>query len=155
MSYQSERLVIRPATADDVPAIVAMLADDKLGAQRETPDDMVPYLAAFDTIAANPSTLLAYAQTADGKPAGTLQLMFLQGLGRKGATRAQIESVRIHSSMRGTGLGTELMRWAVETARERGAFMVQLTSDASRTEAHRFYERLGFVHSHAGYKMQL
>jgi GNAT superfamily N-acetyltransferase len=155
VSYQSERLVIRPATAGDVPAIVAMLADDKLGALRETPDDIGPYLAAFEQIAANPASLLVYAETSDGKPAGTLQLMFLQGLGRKGATRAQIESVRIHSSMRGTGLGTELMKWAVETARDRGAFLVQLTSDASRGEAHRFYERLGFVRSHAGYKMQL
>jgi GNAT superfamily N-acetyltransferase len=155
VSHQSERLVIRPATAEDVPAIVAMLADDTLGAQRETPDDMAPYLAAFDRITASPGTFLAYAETADGKPAGTLQLMFLQGLSRRGATRAQIESVRIHSSMRGTGLGTELMKWAIETARDRGAFMIQLTSDASRAEAHRFYERLGFVHSHAGYKMQL
>lgn len=155
MSYQSGRLVIRPATAEDVPAIVAMLADDKLGAQRETPDDMAPYLAAFDRITASPSTLLVFAETAGGKPAGTLQLMFLQGLGRKGATRAQIESVRVHSSMRGTGLGTELVKWAIETARDRGAFLVQLTSDASRAEAHRFYERLGFIRSHAGYKMQL
>jgi len=155
VSYQTERLVIRPATAEDVPAIVAMLADDTLGARRETPHDIAPYLAAFESIAANPDTLLVYAETADGKPAGTLQLMFLQGLGRHGATRAQIESVRIHSGMRGTGLGTELMKWAVETARERGAFLVQLTSDASRTEAHRFYERLGFVHSHAGYKLHL
>lgn len=155
MSHQTARLVIRPATAADVPAIVAMLADDKLGAQRETPHDIAPYLAAFESIAANPYTLLAYAETADGKPAGTLQLTFLQGLGRHGATRAQIESVRIHSSMRGTGLGTELMKWAIETARARGAFLVQLTSDAARGEAHRFYERLGFVHSHAGYKMRL
>lgn len=155
MSYQSERLVIRPATAEDVPAIVAMLADDKLGAQRETPDDMNPYLAAFKQIAATPNTLLAYAETGDGKPAGTLQLNFLQGLGRRGAVRAQIESVRIHSSMRGTGLGTELMKWAIEAARDRGVFMVQLTSDGSRTEAHRFYERLGFVHSHAGFKLYL
>jgi len=155
VSYQSERLVIRPATADDLPAIVAMLADDRLGAQRETPGDLAPYLAAFERIAADPSTLLMYAETGDGKPAGTLQLMFLHGLGRRGATRAQIESVRVHSSLRGTGLGTELMKWAIGTARERGAFLVQLTSDASRPEAHRFYERLGFVHTHAGFKMQL
>jgi GNAT superfamily N-acetyltransferase len=105
-------------------------------------------------MAADPNQILAYAER-DGQPAGTLQLIFIQGLGRRGATRAQIESVRIHSSMRGTGLGTELMKWAIDTARDRGAFLVQLTSDASRPDAHRFSERLGFVQSHAGFKMQL
>jgi GNAT superfamily N-acetyltransferase len=154
VSYQSDRLVIRPATADDVPAIVAMLADDKLGAQRETPDNLAPYLAAFEQIAATPTALLAYAER-DGAAAGTLQLNFLQGLGRAGAVRAQIESVRVHASMRGNGLGTELIKWAIDTARDRGAFLVQLTSDAARPGAHRFYERLGFTQSHVGFKLFL
>lgn len=147
-------LEIRPATINDVPEIVAMLADDPLGATRESPDDLVPYLEAFERVASDPRQHLVMARL-DGKPAGTLQLMIIHGLARRGAIRAQIESVRVHRGMRGRGLGSELIRWAIEAAREAGAGIVQLTSDASRTEAHRFYERLGFVNSHAGFKLQL
>ena len=131
-----------------------MLADDPLGATRESPDDLVPYLEAFERVASDPRQHLVMARL-DGKPAGTLQLMIIHGLARRGAIRAQIESVRVHRGMRGRGLGSELIRWAIEAAREAGAGIVQLTSDASRTEAHRFYERLGFVNSHAGFKLQL
>ncbi|HEX6519326.1 MAG TPA: GNAT family N-acetyltransferase [Streptosporangiaceae bacterium] len=147
-------LEIRPATINDVPEIVAMLADDPLGATRESPDDLTPYLEAFERVARDPRQHLVMARL-DGKPAGTLQLMIIHGLARRGAIRAQIESVRVHRGLRGRGLGSELIRWAIEAAREAGAGIVQLTSDASRTEAHRFYERLGFVNSHAGFKLQL
>jgi len=147
-------LKIRPATITDVPEIVAMLADDPLGATRESPDDLAPYLEAFERVASDPRQHLVMARL-DGKPAGTLQLMIIHGLARRGAIRAQIESVRVHRGLRGRGLGSELIRWAIEAAREAGAGIVQLTSDASRTEAHRFYERLGFVNSHAGFKLQL
>jgi GNAT superfamily N-acetyltransferase len=144
---------IRPATQDDVPAIVAMLADDPLGARREQPGDPA-YLAAFTALAADPRQLLVVAEQ-DGAPAGTLQLTFIPCLSRRGATRAQIEAVRVRADRRGSGLGQELVRWAIDTARERGCVLVQLTTDNSRTDAHRFYERLGFQASHVGMKLPL
>ena len=147
-------LSIRPATIDDVAAIVAMLADDPLGSQRESPHDLTPYLATFERIAQDRHQHLMFAER-DGKPAGTLQLTFINGLSRRGMTRALINSVRVHRDMRGEGLGTELIKWAIGYAQTEGAGIVQLTSDASRTDAHRFYERLGFVKSHVGFKLSL
>lgn len=145
--------VIRTAVRTDVPAIVAMLADDPLGARREQPGDPA-YLAAFDAIAADPNQLLVVADV-DGTAVGTLQLTFIAGLSRRGATRAQIEAVRVRADLRGSGLGNRLITWAVDTARDRGCAMVQLTTDASRTDAHRFYQRLGFQPSHIGMKLTL
>ena len=144
---------IRRATAGDVPAIVAMLADDPLGATRERPGDAA-YAEAFEDIDADPRQYLAVA-VAGAEVVGTLQLTFIPGLSRLGATRALIEAVRVRSDQRGGGLGGKLIRWAVDTARDRGAAMVQLTTDASRKDAHRFYERLGFVASHVGMKLPL
>jgi GNAT superfamily N-acetyltransferase len=145
---------IRPATRTDVAAIVGMLADDPLGARRETPDDLAPYYAAFDQIEDDPHQHLMIA-VKDGKPAGTLQLSIVRGLSRRGASRAVIEAVRVHGDVRGEGLGTELIEWAIARSKELGASIVQLTSDNTRTDAHRFYERLGFVNSHVGFKLQL
>ncbi len=136
-----------------MPAIVAMLADDTLGARREQPGDPA-YLAAFASLDADPRQLLVVAEL-DGEPVGTLQLTFIPGLSRRGATRAQIEAVRVRADRRGSGLGQELVQWAIETARERGCVMVQLTSDNSRVDAHRFYARLGFRASHVGMKYPL
>ncbi|MGV9269773.1 N-acetyltransferase family protein [Kitasatospora sp. NPDC003701] len=147
-------LTIRRATADDLPAIVAMLADDPLGAARESPDDLTPYRTAFARIDADPHQHLVVAER-DGRTIGTLQLTVVPGLSRKGSTRTIIEAVRIHADERGTGLGTDLIRWAVDRSRELGSDLVQLTSDATRTDAHRFYERLGFVPSHLGFKLAL
>ncbi|MGW6917686.1 N-acetyltransferase family protein [Kitasatospora sp. NPDC054939] len=147
-------LTIRPATAEDLPAIVAMLADDPLGATRENPDDLTPYRAAHARIAADPNQHLVVAERA-GRTVGTLQLTVVPGLSRQGATRTLIEAVRIHADERGDGLGTELIEWAVAHSRELRADLVQLTSDATRTDAHRFYERLGFVGSHLGFKLKL
>ncbi|MFE4361982.1 MULTISPECIES: GNAT family N-acetyltransferase [unclassified Kitasatospora] len=147
-------LTIRRATADDLPAIVAMLADDPLGATRESPDDLTPYRTAFARIDGDPHQHLIVADRA-GRTVGTLQLTVVPGLSRAGATRTIIEGVRIHADERGSGLGTELIRWAVDRSRELGADLVQLTSDATRTDAHRFYERLGFVASHVGFKLKL
>jgi GNAT superfamily N-acetyltransferase len=144
---------IRRAVARDVPAIVAMLADDPLGAKRERPGDP-GYAEAFTEIDADPRQFLAVA--VDGtEVVGTLQLTFIPGLSRLGATRALIEAVRVRSDRRGSGLGGQLVRWAIGTARERGAAMVQLTTDASREDAHRFYERLGFAATHVGMKLPL
>ncbi|MEV4915345.1 GNAT family N-acetyltransferase [Streptomyces tirandamycinicus] len=147
-------LLIRPASRSDVPAIMAMLADDPLGAQRESPDDPTPYLAAFERLAADPNQHLVVAERGS-RTVGTLQLTMVPGLSRRGATRSIIEAVRIHADERGSGLGTRLIEWAVEESRRQGCLLVQLTSDVSRTDAHRFYERLGFEASHVGFKRAL
>ncbi|MGW2490113.1 GNAT family N-acetyltransferase [Streptomyces sp. NPDC001606] len=147
-------LEIRDATAEDLPAIVALLADDPLGAQRESPDDLTPYQAAWQSLEADPNQHLVVAVRAD-RVIGTLQLTIIPGLSRKGATRALIEAVRIHADERGSGLGSRLIEWAVDTARRLNCQMVQLTSDKTRPDAHRFYERLGFTASHEGFKLQL
>ncbi|MEU4083584.1 GNAT family N-acetyltransferase [Streptomyces aureus] len=147
-------LEIRAADADDVPAIVAMLADDPLGAERESPDDLTPYLDALERLRRDPNQHLVVA-VREGRVVGTLQLTVIPGLSRKGATRSVIEAVRIHADERGSGLGTELIEWAVAESRRQDCRLVQLTSDASRTDAHRFYERLGFEASHIGFKLPL
>ncbi|MFD9160865.1 GNAT family N-acetyltransferase [Streptomyces sp. NPDC059558] len=147
-------LTIRAATAADVPAVVAMLADDPLGATRESPDDLAPYLAALKRLTDDPNQHLVVAVRAD-RVVGTLQLTIVPGLSRRGATRAIIEGVRVHAEERGSGLGTRFIEWAVEKSRAENCSLVQLTSDATRTDAHRFYERLGFTASHVGFKLQL
>ncbi|MEV7433396.1 GNAT family N-acetyltransferase [Streptomyces griseoviridis] len=147
-------LDIRPVTPDDVPAVVAMLADDPLGARRESPDDLTPYLAALERLSADPNQHLVVA-VREGRVVGTLQLTIIPGLSRRGAVRSIVEAVRVHADERGSGLGTRLMEWAVDESRRQGCQLVQLTSDASRTDAHRFYERLGFTASHVGFKLQL
>ena len=147
------KITIRRALAEDVHPIVAMLADDPLGAEREKPGDPA-YLEAFEVIDADPHQFLAVADL-DGEVVGTLQLTFTSGLSRLGMTRATVEAVRVRSDQRGNGLGAHLVRWAVDEARARGCGMVQLTTDASRVDAHRFYERLGFTASHVGMKLSL
>ena len=147
-------LDIRPATADDVPAIVAMLADDPLGAERESPGDLTPYLAALERLTSDPNQHLVVA-TREGRVMGTLQLTVVPGLSRRGATRSIIEGVRVHADERGSGLGTLLIEWAIEESRRHDCRLVQLTSDNTRTDAHRFYERLGFTASHVGFKLAL
>ncbi|NYH51496.1 GNAT superfamily N-acetyltransferase [Nocardiopsis arvandica] len=142
------------ARAGDVAAIVAMLADDALGARRESPGDPKPYMAAFEDIDADPRQYLAVARR-DGRVVGTLQLTFVPGLSHRGSTRAQVEAVRVDSDERGGGLGIDLLLWAEEEARRRGAAILQLTSDASREDAHRFYERLGYTASHVGFKKRI
>ncbi|MFH8679141.1 GNAT family N-acetyltransferase [Streptomyces lydicus] len=145
---------IRRATEADLPAIVAMLADDPLGATRESPDDLAPYRTAYKTLAADPQQHLVVA-VREGRTIGTLQLTVIPGLSRRGATRSIIEAVRIHRDERGSGLGSQLIEWAVAESRTLGCQMVQLTSDATRVDAHRFYERLGFEASHLGFKLAL
>ncbi|GAA2777538.1 GNAT family N-acetyltransferase [Streptomyces rameus] len=147
-------LDIRPATAEDLPAIVAMLADDPLGAQRESPDDLTPYRTALERLAADPNQHVVVA-VRENRVIGTLQLTIIPGLSHKGATRALIEAVRIHADERGSGLGGRLIEWAIDTSRRLDCQMVQLTSDKTRTDAHRFYERLGFTASHEGFKLRL
>ena len=147
-------LEIRAAVATDVPAIVGMLADDPLGAQRESPEDLTPYMAAWERLSTDPNQHVVVA-VREGRVVGTLQLSIIPGLSRRGSTRSIIEGVRIHADERGSGLGTQLIRWAIDASRHQGCQLVQLTSDKSRTDAHRFYERLGFEASHTGFKLQL
>jgi ribosomal protein S18 acetylase RimI-like enzyme len=147
-------LTFREATAADVPAIVAMLADDALGATREDLSDLAPYFAAFERMSSVPGHHLLIAERR-GQILGTFQLTLVPGLSRRGSTRADIEAVRVSSDARGLGVGTTMMEHAIEVARSAGAVLVQLTSDVSRTEAHRFYERLGFKQTHYGFKLML
>lgn len=153
-------LTVRRVTRADVPAIIAMLADDHLGATRETAPAAggtnVPasYLEAFEAIDADPHQELVVAEL-DGEAVGTMQLTFIPYLTYEGGWRAQIEAVRIASTHRGDGLGHEFFAWAIERARRRGCHLVQLTTDKRRGDAHRFYEALGFVASHEGMKLDL
>ncbi|MDH6435842.1 GNAT superfamily N-acetyltransferase [Streptomyces sp. SAI-144] len=147
-------LEIRPAALDDLSAIVGMLADDPLGAQRESPDDLAPYASALERLSSDPNQHLVVA-TREGRVVGTLQLTVIPGLSRRGATRSIIEGVRIHADERGSGLGTRLIEWAIEESRRQNCQLVQLTSDKTRIDAHRFYERLGFTASHVGFKLAL
>jgi GNAT superfamily N-acetyltransferase len=146
----------RDATDRDLPFIVRMYADDPLGATREdTSEDVADcYVHAFRDIDADPRHRLVVA-VEDGEIVGTLQLSFLPHLVRRGGERAQIEAVRVRSDRRGTGLGEVLFEWAIERARQRGCRLVQLTTDAQRDDAHRFYERLGFAPTHVGMKLSL
>lgn len=147
-------LEIRPATTEDVPAIVGMLADDPLGAQRESPDDLTPYLTALNRLTTDSNQHVVVA-VREGHVVGTLQLTIVPGLSRKGSIRSIIEGVRVHATERGSGLGTQLIEWAIDVSRRENCQLVQLTSDVTRTDAHRFYERLGFTPSHVGFKLQL
>ena len=150
-------VVLREAVEGDVPALVRLLADDELGATRDGaagPDDLQPYLRAFRLVDADPAHLLLVA-VGDEEVIATLQLSMLPGLARRGALRAQVEAVRVRADHRGRGLGAALFAWAIAEARRRGCALVQLTTDKSRADAHRFYERLGFVASHEGFKLHL
>jgi GNAT superfamily N-acetyltransferase len=151
------QVTLRRARAEDVSAIVGLIAADQVGASRDgirDDADLAVYQAAFGAIDADPAQLLLVADW-DGEVVGTMQLSFLPGLARRGALRAQIEAVRVSSSFRGHGLGAGMMQWAIAEARRRGCALVQLTTDKSRTDAHRFYQRLGFVPSHEGMKLAL
>jgi len=146
----------RRATAADVGAIVAMLADDLLGASRENAASAVDdcYRAAFEEIDVDPNQFLCVVE--DGpRIVGTLQLTFIPGLSRNGAKRGQIEAVRIVSDRRGGKLGEAMFAWAIRECRERGCSLVQLTTDKARPDAHRFYDRLGFEPTHIGYKLEI
>lgn len=143
----------RPARREDVAAIVALLADDPLGAQRETAG-AATYLAAYDRIAADPNARLIVGEAA-GRIVATYQLNFLHGLSLKGATRAQLEAVRVAADLRGRGTGALLVADAEARAKAGGARLLQLTTHKSRARAHAFYERLGFTATHIGYKREI
>jgi GNAT superfamily N-acetyltransferase len=147
-------VIFREAVRSDLPAIVALLADDVLGKAREFAVMDEDYERAFAAIDADPRNQLVVADDA-GEAIACMQVTYIPGLGRHGAERALLEAVRVRSDRRGHGVGGELTRWVIDQARDRGCALVQLTSDKSRTDAHRFYARLGFVASHVGMKLTL
>ena len=146
-------LRFRTAARADVPAIVALLADDPLGARRETGGIEV-YRAAFDRVDADPNIHLIVGEE-DGRIVATYQLSILHGLSLRAATRAQMESVRVAADLRSRGIGAALVADAEARARAAGCRLIQLTTHKSRARAHAFYERLGFTASHIGYKRSL
>ena len=147
----------RRARRADVPDIVRLLADDDLGASREQRDGVVAesYWRAFEAIDADPGEMLIVAETDDARVVGTLQLSFITYMTFEGGTRGQIEGVRVDSSFRGEGVGQRMLAYAIDRCRQRGCHLVQLTTNKVRTDAHRFYERLGFEASHQGLKLVL
>ena len=149
-------LLFRDATRADLPAIVQLLWDDETARHREDPTEPLDprYIAAFEAIHADPNQRLIAAEL-DGCIIGTMQLSFLPGLSFRGSWRGLIEAVRIASDLRGQRLGEAMILWAVDQCRARDCKLVQLASTATRTAAHRFYARLGFVQSHVGMKLHL
>lgn len=152
----ADGLVIRPGTEDDLPVVVALLHDDGLGKSRERPETPLPavYAEGFRRMLGQGDNLLLVAELG-GAVVGCLQLTLIHGVSRLGATRAQVEGVRVASAARGRRVGERLMREAMIRSKAKGASLMQLTTDHRRIDAHRFYERLGFVGSHLGMKKEL
>ncbi|WFE39142.1 GNAT family N-acetyltransferase [Micromonospora sp. WMMD998] len=147
-------VIFREAVRADLPAVLALLADDVLGRTRDLPEVDAAYERAFADLDADPRNHLIVADDG-GELVGCLQITYIPGLGRHGAERSLIEAVRVRSDRRGRGLGRAMMRWAIDRARERGCALVQLTTDKRRADAHRFYVGLGFAASHEGMKLAL
>jgi N-acetylglutamate synthase-like GNAT family acetyltransferase len=146
--------MLREARREDIRRIVEMLADDALSIGREKLEgDLKSYQVAFDAIAADPNNTL-YVWDEDGV-VGCLQLTFIPGMSYQGSWIAQVEGVRVDRSMRGEGIGEEMMKFVIAKARERGCKHMQLMTNKRRSDAQRFYERLGFVMSHEGMKLAL
>ena len=152
-------LTYRDATPADIKTILTLShAGDARG--KDTPPldpatlDDPRYRAAFEVIDADPRQRLIVAER-NGEVVGTLQISTVPGLNQFGMTRGLLENVHIRTDQRGTGLGTEMVLWAIEQCRQSGCGMVQLTSNKVRLDAHRFYEKLGFAKSHEGFKLKL
>jgi GNAT superfamily N-acetyltransferase len=145
----------RKAIREDVLFIVQLLANDRLGQLREDCRQPLPeiYYTAFEHIDCDSNQELIVLEGDDGDIIGTLQLSFIPYLTYQGGVRAQVEAVRIKENVRGTGIGQRLFEWAIERAKEKGAHLLQLTTDKKRPDAIRFYEKLGFVASHEGMKI--
>jgi ribosomal protein S18 acetylase RimI-like enzyme len=149
-------LRFRLAKRADLPSIVRLLADDDLGSQRERYQEPLPdsYDSAFEQIERDPNHELVVAEQ-NGDVIGTLHLMFLPSISYQGGLRVQIESVRVAKQFQSQGIGSAMMQWSMQRAKDRGAHIVQLTTHKTREAAHRFYERLGFKGTHLGMKLSL
>jgi GNAT superfamily N-acetyltransferase len=157
LNLPDSSITLRRATRDDLPAIIGLLVDDPLGRTREGVSqayDLGPYEKAFALIDTDLAQLLVVA-TDGSEVVATMQLSFIPGLARRGALRAQAEAVRVAARYRSQGLGGAMFRWAIDEAGRRGCALVQLTTDKTRADAHRFYEGLGFTASHEGFKLKL
>ena len=152
----SPDVLIRRAKREDVAEVVRLLTDDALGSRRERYEQPLPrsYYDAFDQIDRDGRNELVVVEAA-GRIIGTLQLTFIPYLTFVGGERALIEAVRVDAGHRGAGVGRKLFEWAIGRARSRGCHMVQLTTNAERGDAQRFYQELGFVASHVGMKLYL
>ena len=148
-------MIYREAVKNDLASIVKMLADDELGKQREEYGELLSpkYYIAFQNIMKDDNQELIVLENNENEIIGTLQLSFIQYLTYKGGIRAQIEAVRIRKEQRGKGYGESLFTWAINRAKERGAHMVQLTTDKKRPETLKFYKKLGFSDTHEGMKL--
>lgn len=148
--------VFRPARPEDLGFIVHLIHIDTVGESREQPGEPLDprYVAAFAKIAADENQRLVIAELA-GEPIGTLQLSFIPGITRLGESRCLVEAVHVAPAHRSKGYGGAMLEWAIGVAREHGCGLVQLTSNKARTDAHRFYRRLGFVQTHEGFKLKL
>lgn len=148
-------LTFRRAREADLPTLVGLLSDDILGAGREAADrDFAAYQTAFAEIEADANQFLCVVEDG-GQIVGMLQLSFIPGLSRGGSKRGQIESARVARHRRDEGIGRAMFDWAILQCRQRGCALVQLTTDKTRPDAHRFYDRLGFDATHVGYKLLL
>ncbi len=149
-------LAYRPATEADLPFIVGLIFEDAVVVTNDAVADALgaDYRKALAAIAADPNQEM-FVVDENGVPVGCFQLTYIPGLMRRGMWRGLIESVHVSAAHRNRGLGSEMMRWAVEHCRARGCGMIQLTSNKKRTDAHRFYRRLGFEQSHEGFKLFL
>jgi GNAT superfamily N-acetyltransferase len=145
-------MVLRPATRNDLPAIVALLVHED--EPRRSADVGPGHETAFAAIEADPRNELLVSEEA-GEVVACVQITYIPGMGRGGGERAQLEGVRVRADRRGGGRGTALMRAAIARARARGCSLVQLSSNARRADAHRFYAALGFTRSHEGFKLDL
>lgn len=159
LTTRSGELTLRNAVDEDLDALMALLSDDPISAARgdvAAPEDRPQYAEALRSIVDDPANALLVAEDSDGRLVGTLQLTRIPGMARRGATRLLVEAVRVSSALRSGGIGSALMRWVTDVAAPAlGTPLVQLTSDAARTDAHRFYERLGFTGSHVGFKYRV
>lgn len=147
----------RKAQQKDVLEIVKMIADDKLGRLREDFQDPLPqkYYDAFHNIDADNNQELVVVENDENEIIGVFQLSFIQYLTYQGGIRAQIEGVRIRADQRGKGIGEQVFQWAIQRSKDRGAHLLQLTTDKKRPDALRFYEKLGFKASHEGMKLHI
>ena len=149
-------LIARKMQKADLGIVVSLLADDELGRSREDDANIVhaDYLRAFEQIQSDVNQYAAIFEI-NGETIGCLQITFIPGLSRLGSLRGQIEGVRVSRDFRGKGYGAKMIAWAINKCRDRGCRMVQLTSDKTRENAIQFYEKLGFVRSHEGFKLTL
>jgi GNAT superfamily N-acetyltransferase len=156
MHAEGAEVSIRPAEPRDIPAIVALFADDAIGGHGDSTDERVRprYEAAFARIEASLNDTL-YVAERKSEIAGTFQTTLVTTMSGQGSSSLTVSAVQTRADLRGRGIGAQMIRFAIEDAKARGARQVQLMSNGKRVDAHRFYERLGFVRSHAGFKLKL